>query len=260
MTQAEKAARVAAAAAKKSREEGGGSSGSSAPAAAPAASPASSSTPKSSALKTPRSAASPALTPSHSSAGAGAAAPAFSLDRRDSVSVQGRERAGSGGGAGIKPKIKESATIKRQWAMERVDCSAVELPPLFAVPVASHRLHCFSLLLLTGPAPMLQFDDPKKVASFNRSAVVSRTAVGKVRAHTHTATRTPAGSLAHTDALAMPRHAYGRKKQRACEMKASGTVPSAKMREWRTPPLRAITQFLCTARAAFVRCTTGRPK
>ena len=128
------------------------------------------------------------------------------------------------------------------------------------VPVPSRRPRCCSLLLLTGPAPMLQFDDPKKVASFNRSAVVSRTAVGKVRAHTHTATRTPAGSLAFSDALTMPRHAYGREKWRACEANASGTVPSGKMREWRTPPLRAITQFLCTARAAFVRCTTGRPK
>jgi translation initiation factor eIF-2B subunit delta len=155
---AEKAARVQAAALKKEGGVGGsaGAVASSANASAAAAAPVPSAnissilspsnaiTPKHGPVKTPRTAPSPALTPSHSSVGTGLGLPPLSLDRRDSV-VQGRERSGSGGGGGgtlpVKSKGKEGP-IKR-------------------------------------PAPLLQFDDPKKVSAYDKKAVVSRTAVAR---------------------------------------------------------------------------------
>jgi translation initiation factor eIF-2B subunit delta len=151
---AEKAARVQAAAMKKQKQQSSSSDGASAVGSSlptPPSGVSASSTPKQSALKTPRGLlpdprmGSPALTPSHSSAGAGAGLPPLALDRRESI-VQGRERAGSGGGggaaAGSKPKAGKDASIKR-------------------------------------PAPMLQFDDPKKVSAYDKKAVVSRTAVAR---------------------------------------------------------------------------------
>jgi len=162
---AEKAARVQAAAMKKQQQKGGGGTegGGAAPAAtaalaaptaatsaAPSPSLLPSKSPKHTAAKTPRGVpdarfGSPALTPSHSSAGSGAGLPPLALDRRDSV-VQGRERSGSGSGAAGAPAAGKGKA--KDASMKR-------------------------------PAPMLQFDDPKKVSAHHKQAIVSRTAVAR---------------------------------------------------------------------------------